>query len=115
MMAHISVPNILDDNTPCTLSHEMVTDVLRRDMGYKHLIITDALNMGAISQNYSIEDACVKAVAAGNDILLMPMNINKACDAIEEAVKDKKISETQIDESVARIIEAKLRLLCDDL
>lgn len=110
MMAHISVPNILGDNTPCTLSHEMVTDVLRRDMGYKHLIITDALNMGAVSQNYSIEDACVKAVAAGNDILLMPMNINKACNAIEEAIKDKIISETQIDESVVRIIEAKLRL-----
>ena len=108
MVAHISAPNIVGDNTPCTLSNKMIDEILRGDVGYKGLIITDALNMGAIEQNYSSNEACVQAVKAGNDILLMPKNLDEACMAIKNAVEAGEIDEKRIDESVSRIIKTKI-------
>lgn len=111
MVAHISVPNIVGDNTPCTLSSKMITEILRNDIGYDCLVITDALNMGAISQNYSPDEAAIMAVNAGVDLLLMPNDFKQAADGILKAVVNGRISEERIDESVKRIIGKKFLLM----
>lgn len=110
MAAHISAPNIIGDNTPCSLSYKMVTEVLKERLGYRGLIVTDALNMGAIANNYSAADASVMAVKAGNDLLLMPKDFQAALEAIVREVKNGNISEERIDESVRKIVRAKLGL-----
>ena len=108
MAAHISVPEITGEDTPCTLSEKMITDVLRRDLGFEGLIITDALDMGAITQNYTSRQAAVLAFQAGVDMLLMPRDFKQASEGILEAVEKGEISEERIDESLRRIIKAKL-------
>lgn len=108
MAAHISVPEITGEDTPCTLSEKMITDVLRRDLGFEGLIITDALDMGAITQNYTSRQAAVLAFRAGVDMLLMPRDFKQASEGILEAVEKGEISEERIDESLRRIIKVKL-------
>lgn len=110
MVAHISVPEILGDNTPCTMSKYMITDVLRGQLGYEGLIITDALGMGAIANQYDSKEAAVKAFVAGNDLLLMPEDFYEAYDGIIEAVETGVITEDRIDESLRRIIKSKILL-----
>ncbi len=110
MVAHIAVPNITGDNTPCTLSYKMVTEVLKTDLEYNGLIITDAMNMKAITDNYSSGEAAVKAVSAGVDIILMPENFEEAVKAVVDAVNNGEISEDRINESVLKIINKKLTI-----
>lgn len=110
MAAHISVPSILPDETPCSLSYRMITEILRGDLGYQGLVITDALNMGAVTEHYSSAEAAVQAVAAGNDLLLMPADFQAAYRGILDAVADGTLTEERIDESVLRIIRVKLGL-----
>ena len=110
MVAHISVPNIVGDNTPCTLSEKMITDILRGDLNYQGLIVTDALNMKAITNLYTSSEAAVLAVKAGNDILLMPDNFKEAAAGVINAVARGEISEERINESVRRIINKKITL-----
>lgn len=110
MAAHISVPNVIGDNTPSSLSYRMITEVLKNELGYKGLIVTDALNMGAIANNYSSEDAAVMAVKAGNDLLLMPKDFKSAAAAVIKEVRNGNISEERINESVRKIVRAKLEL-----
>ena len=106
MVAHISVPEILGSETPCSLSYEMITGILKEKCGYDGLIITDALNMGAVSL-YGDEYTAVYAIKAGADILLMPMDIEVAANSVISAVKDGSISEQRIDESVCKILRVK--------
>ncbi|MBO5417872.1 MAG: glycoside hydrolase family 3 protein [Clostridia bacterium] len=108
MVAHISVPNVIGDNTPCSLSYKMVTEILKGELGYRGLVITDALNMGAISKNYTPAEAAIKAVEAGNDVLLMPLDPENTAEGLINAVKSGRISESRIDDAVLKIIEAKL-------
>lgn len=108
MVAHISVPNIIGDNTPCTLSYKMITEILRGDLGYGGLVITDAMNMGAITEKYSSETATIMAIKAGADLILMPENFESAAKSVLAAVANDEINEARIDESVRRIIKAKL-------
>lgn len=111
MVSHISVPAVLGDNTPCTLSRYMVTGVLREEMGYKGLIITDAMNMGAITKAYDNDQAVVDAVSAGADLILMPVDFRSASDAVIAAARSGEIDPASIDESVKRIIVKKLCLM----
>ena len=108
MAGHISFPNITDDHVPASLSHYFLTDLLRDEMGYTGLIVTDALNMGAVIDFYSPGEAAVMAVSAGADLLLMPEDFKAAHQSIVEAVRRGEISEERIDESVRRIIALKL-------
>lgn len=108
MAAHISLPRVTGDDTPCSLSYKMITEILRGDLDYGGLVITDALNMGAISEQYSPASAAVKAVEAGIDLLLMPGDLPSAYAGIYEAVQGGKITEERIDESVRRILRAKM-------
>lgn len=108
MVSHIAVPDITRDNVPCTLSYEMTDGILRRDLGYDGIIVTDAMNMGAVTQNYSSDEAAVAAVKAGVDMILMPEDFRLAVQGVRDAVQNGEISEERIDESVRRIIKVKL-------
>lgn len=110
MVAHISVPNITGDKTPSSLSYKVVTGILKEKLGYRGLIVTDALNMGAIVSNYSSGDSAILAVKSGNDLLLMPNDFGEASQAVIRAVRNGEISEERINESVRKIIWAKLNL-----
>ncbi len=111
MVAHISFPDLLGDDTPSSLSYQMITEVLRGELEYDGLVVTDALNMGAIAENYSSDEAAVKAVEAGVDLLLMPKDFTLAYEGIMGAVLDGRISEERINESVGRILRKKLEFV----
>lgn len=108
MVGHMTMTAI-DSENPASLSKTIVTGILREQLGYDGIIITDALNMGAISQNYTNAEAAVKAVSAGCDMLLCVSNISSVIEALTDAVNNGTISESQIDESVLRILTAKLK------
>lgn len=110
MVGHISYPEITGDDEPASLSQYMITDLLRNEMKYNGIVITDAMNMGAISQNYSSGEATVKAVKAGVDIILEPADFMESYHALLDAVEDGTISEERIDESVRRILKVKSNL-----
>ena len=108
MIGHLNVPAF--DNRkdmPASLSYNIITKVLKEKLGFKGLIISDALDMKAVTKYFSTGEACVEAVKAGNDILLMPSDIKAGITAIYDAVKLGKISETRLDESVRKILSAK--------
>lgn len=108
MVAHVAAPSITGSDLPSTMSGRMV-GILRYDLGFNGVIITDALNMGAIANNYTTGSACVSAVQAGVDMLLMPVSLDEAYSSIANAVSDGTISEDRIDQSVKRILNAKMR------
>lgn len=110
MVSHIACPEVTGDNTPATLSRELVTDLLREDMGFDGLVITDALNMGAITEQYSSGEAAVAALDAGVDMLLMPADFQAAYDGVMNALEKGELTEERIDESVRRILEIKLEM-----
>ena len=110
MVGHISLPNIIEDGTPASLSQVIITDLLRKEMEYDGVIITDAMNMGAIKDIYEADDAAVLAVKAGVDMVLMPKDFDKAYNGILKAVDDGELTESRIDESVRRILKIKLDL-----
>ncbi len=114
MVGHISLPNVTGDNTPATLSSAIVTDLLREDLGFEGIIMTDAMNMSAITNIYDAGEAAVLAVQAGCDIILMPEDYKAAYAAIVKAVTNGEITEERIDQSVARIIKAKLAMDVED-
>jgi beta-N-acetylhexosaminidase len=111
MTAHLHVP-ALDPtpNLPATLSPEILTGLLRDKIGFKGLIVTDAMTMGGITKAYSTEDAALGAVLAGVDMLLLPPRPAAVVDYLVGAARSGKISPARIDQSVRRILEAKARL-----
>ena len=112
MVGHISFPNIPEtNNLPATLSPYMVTELLRNELGYDGIIITDALNMGAINNDYDGADASVLAFEAGCDMLMMPADFETAYSAVLDKIKTGGIPEERLNESVYRIIRAKLNLM----
>ncbi len=111
MTAHITAPNVDGSNVPSTMSSLILQDKLRNELGYKNLVVTDAMEMGAISQQYTPEEAVVKSIQAGVDVLLCVPKYKKAFDAVVNAVKDGTISESRINESVRRILLLKKKHL----
>lgn len=110
MVGHISLPNVTGDNTPSTLSKEVITDMLRGDLGFQGVVITDAMNMGAIANNYSAAEAAGGAIKAGADIILMPADFQSAYAGVLEAVESGDLTEERINESVRRIIALKMQM-----
>lgn len=108
MTAHIVSAGVTGDGLPATLSPVMINEKLRGELGYDGVVITDSMEMGAISSGFSQEEAAVRAIEAGCDIILCPGNYYKAYDAIMEAVKSGRITEERIDESLLRILRLKL-------
>ncbi len=109
MVGHLALPNITGDNTPATLSSKIVTDVLKDKLHFDGLIVTDALNMGALTKYYSERDIYRKAILAGNDLLLMPLSLERAISYIKEDVQNGVISEERIHDSVQKILTFKYR------
>lgn len=110
MVAHLAVENNSKYNTdgqPATCSKSIVTDLLRKEMGFKGIIVTDALNMGAVN---TFENAPFKAVQAGCDLILMPPNEEKLQKEIAKALTEKSALQNQIRDSVKRVIRMKLCL-----
>lgn len=110
MIAHISVPNVTGDDTPASLSDVIITDKLRTELGYDGIVITDGMNMKAITDNYSSGEAAVKAIQAGADIILLPEDLDAAYQGIRDAVADGAITVERIDESLRRILRVKLQM-----
>ena len=110
MVSHISVPSVTGDDTPASLSHFLVTELLREQMGFDGIVITDGMGMGAIEDNYESGEAAVLAVQAGCDMLLITADFPEAYQAVLDAVEDGRISEQQIDASVKRILRMKYSL-----
>ena len=111
MIGHLAVPSITNNETPASLSKEMITNLLKEEMGYQGLVVTDALNMGALTNHYSEKEIYEKAINAGVDMLLMPTDLGSAISYIKESISEGTITEEQIDESVRKILSLKHRKL----
>lgn len=108
MVSHLSAPAVNGDETPCSLSKHMITDVLRGELSYEGLVITDSLSMGAVTDHYTSAQAAVKAFTAGADLLLMPADFSSARAAVLSAVNSGEVSEERLDASLVRIWKVKL-------
>lgn len=107
MTAHITTPNATTDGLPASLSYTMITERLRGELGFQGVIVTDALEMNAIKNHFTPEQAAVAALRAGVDVLLMPSNLRKAFDGVVQAVEDGTLSEERLNESVRRVLTLK--------
>ncbi len=107
MVSHMAAPALTGDNEPSIFSRTLVTGILREQMGFQGVIITDALDMGAISQYYAADEASIMAVLAGCDMLLMPEDYEKAYTGVLEAVRSGNIDEERINDSLRRIYRIK--------
>jgi beta-N-acetylhexosaminidase len=109
MTAHIMYPE-LDPGKPVTMSRKILTGILRHDLGFRGLIITDDLEMGAITKNYALEEVALEAVLAGADILLIchsSEHQEQVLSNLKAAVQNGELTMERIDESVGRIIRLK--------
>ncbi len=107
MVSHMALTADGFDNVPSSLSKRVITDLLKGELGFSGIVITDALNMGAVTEEYSPGEAAVAAIEAGADMLLMPEDLSEAKDALLSAVSEGKITRERIDESVRKILRAK--------
>src|SRR4051812_819509 len=130
MTAHIALPSILgDSSTPATLSPKVMTDLLRRDLGFRGLLITDAMDMNGVLANVKpgrtgqtlvgqygtintigLGEACKRAIEAGADVLLMPSDVTAAIGAVVAGVQEGRFTAARLDSSVRRILATKERL-----
>lgn len=109
MVSHILL-NKIDADNPASFSKVIINDILRKDMNFNGVIITDDMTMGAIIENYSLVDACVNSIKAGSDIVMICCgyeNIKQVFDSLKKSVEDNIISMDRIDESVYRILTLK--------
>lgn len=110
MTAHIATPNVTGSDIPATMSPLILQDKLRGELGYQNIIITDAMEMGAITKQYNNAEAVVGTLLAGADIVLGPQNFVDAFDAVIKAVENGTLSEKRIDQSVRRILKLKKQI-----
>jgi beta-glucosidase len=106
MSAHLNVP-AFDPDHPTTFSHKVMTDLLRGEMGFEGLIVTDALTMGAIADRYGNAESVIQSIEAGVDVLMMPTDVKGAIDALCAAVESGRLMRSQIEASVERIWQMK--------
>jgi beta-N-acetylhexosaminidase len=113
MTGHIAVPALAPEELPATLSPAILTGLLRNELGFKGLVITDALGMGAIVNGFGAGDAAVRALEAGADALLMPADADVAIRAVVAAVQSGRLARARIQQSVVKLLAAKERLGLD--
>ncbi len=106
MAGHIKTPNATMDGLPASLSPEML-GILRKELNYQGIIITDAMNMGAIVEEYGVGESAVMAVQAGVDIVLMPADLPEAAKALAEAIEKGDISAERVEDALWRIFSLK--------
>jgi beta-N-acetylhexosaminidase len=110
MTAHIAVPALAPPDLPATLSPAILTDLLRNEMGFQGLVVTDALDMGGIAKGFGGAEAAVRALEAGADVLLMPLDPEAALKAVVAAVESGRLTRRRIQESVVAILSGKERV-----
>lgn len=107
MSFHGAMPALDSSGVPGTLSQKVLTDLLRTELKFKGIIISDAMDMAGVLNQYGAIEAVKRAVAAGVDILIQPLDVAKTIDAVVAGVQEGRYSEARIDESVRRILKAK--------
>ena len=107
MVGHMSAPSLTGENTPSTMSKTIITDILRGELGFGGVVISDAMNMSAISEYYGADEAAILALKAGCDMILMPEDFELAYEGVLKAVQDGTISESRINDSLRRIYRIK--------
>ena len=110
MTAHLTVPALEPENIPATVSSKIITGVLRDELGFHGLVVTDAMEMQGLAAMFDTAKASVRAIQAGADVLLMPKRAEDAIRGVVAAVENGRISRRRIDESVTRVLAAKVRL-----
>jgi beta-N-acetylhexosaminidase len=110
MTAHMAVPAVEPESVPATVSEKVITGLLRNNLGFKGIIITDAMDMQGLTKQFSSGEAAVRALEAGVDMLLMPPNPEQAIEAVVKAIQSGRLSRKRIDRSVAAILAAKVRV-----
>lgn len=111
MVGHLQVPQVIPDDTPASLSSVMITDILRNELGFDGLVITDSLSMGAVTEYYTSAEAAVMCIQAGGDMLLIPEDFHQAYQGVLDAVNNQTLSEERINESLTRILRVKYKNL----
>ena len=107
MVGHICLPQIVGDNTPATMSKEVISDLLRAELGFNGVVITETMDDSAITEYYGADEAAIRAFKAGADMVLMPENFELAYNGVIEAVKTGTISEERINDSLKRVYRIK--------
>ncbi len=110
MTAHMTVPAIEPEEIPATVSAKVLTGLLREELGFKGLVVTDAMDMQGLAKQFSMGEASIRAIEAGADVLLMPPDPAIAIRALQDAVVRGRITRKRIDQSAARVIEAKVHV-----
>jgi beta-N-acetylhexosaminidase len=110
MTAHMAVPALEPENIPATVSSNILTALLRKDLNFQGLTVTDAMDMRGLSQLFPVGEASVRAMEAGADVLLMPLNADEAIKAVVAAVDSGRLTKQRIDESVLRVLAAKAQV-----
>ena len=114
MIGHLAVPSLTGDDTPASLSKPVITDLLKTKMGFQGLVITDALNMKALTDHYTEKQIYEMAISAGVDILLMPSDLERAITYVKESIQEGIITEEQINQSVEKILKFKYQYMKED-
>ncbi|MCF8412502.1 MAG: serine hydrolase [Melioribacteraceae bacterium] len=116
MIGHLTIPALEEEESlPATFSKNIITKVLKEKLGFQGLVITDAMNMHSITNNYSHKEAAVKSILAGNDVVLFPADPVEAAQGLIEAVKDETLSQQRIETSLRKLLIAKKWLGLDTL
>jgi beta-N-acetylhexosaminidase len=111
MTGHLAVPALEPDpNVPATMSPKIMTDLLRGQMGFDGLVVTDALDMGGVTVRYPPGEVAVRSILAGADVLLVPPVLDAALQAVRDAVASGRIPMSRLDEAVTRVLRAKAKL-----
>ena len=110
MSFHGAMPALDSSNVPGTLSTKVMTGLLRGEMGFKGIIISDAMDMRGVLDQFGAAEAVKRAVAAGVDVLIQPLDIPQTIDAVVAGVQDGRYTEARLDSSVRRVLEAKRKL-----
>ncbi|SVB44439.1 uncharacterized protein METZ01_LOCUS197293, partial [marine metagenome] len=107
MTAHIAVPGLSNNRLPATLTEEVLTDLLRAELGFEGIVFTDAMDMAAVDRAFPSGEASVRAILAGADVILMPRDVGEAIGAIADAVRSNRIEEERIERSVSKLLRLK--------
>jgi beta-N-acetylhexosaminidase len=110
MSFHGAMPALDSSNVPGTLSPKVLTALLRGELGFKGIIISDAMDMRGVLDQYGSDEAVKRAISAGIDVLIQPLDVSKAIDAVVAGVTEGRYTEARLDSSVRRVVETKRRL-----
>lgn len=110
MSFHGAMPALDSSNVPGTLSAKVLTGLLRGEMGFKGIIISDAMDMRGVLDQFGSDESVKRAVAAGIDVLIQPLDVTKTIDAVVAGVNERRYTEARLDSSVRRVLDAKRRL-----